>query len=107
MESDELTLSGKFYYQGRYQDLNIRISEGKITGIKKFIKGGKVELEGGIFPAATDTHVHFRDPGETHKEDFSTGTLSAAYGGTTTVLDMPNNIIPIDNYQAYEKNLSP
>lgn len=105
MESDELTLSGKFYYQGRYQDLNIRISEGKITGIKKFIKGGKVELEGGIFPAATDTHVHFRDPGETHKEDFSTGTLSAAYGGTTTILDMPNNIIPIDNYQAYEKKL--
>lgn len=105
MENVELTLAGKFYYQGKYQELNVRISDGKITGIKKFVKGSKVELEGAIFPAATDTHVHLRDPGETRKEDFSTGTLSAAYGGTTTVLDMPNNIIPVDNYQVYERKL--
>jgi dihydroorotase len=105
MENEDLTLSGKFYYQGRYQDLNLIITEGKIQGIRKFIKGRKVELEGAIFPAGTDTHVHFRDPGETQKEDFSSGTMSAAYGGTTTVLDMPNNIIPVDNYQSYERKL--
>ena len=105
MENEDVTLSGKFYYEGSYQDLNLVITEGKIRGIKKFVKGRKVELEGAIFPAGTDTHVHFRDPGETQKEDFSSGTMSAAYGGTTTVLDMPNNIIPIDNYQAYERKL--
>jgi len=105
MENEDLTLSGKFYYQGSYQDLNLIISEGKIQGIRKFIKGRKVELEGAIFPAGTDTHVHFRDPGETQKEDFSSGSMAAAYGGTTTVLDMPNNIIPIDNYQSYERKL--
>ena len=105
MENEDVTLSGKFYYEGSYQDLNLVITEGKIQGIRKFVKGRKVELEGAIFPAGTDTHVHFRDPGETQKEDFSSGTMSAAYGGTTTVLDMPNNIIPIDNYQAYERKL--
>lgn len=105
MENEDVTLSGKFYYEGSYQDLNLVITEGKIRGIRKFVKGRKVELEGAIFPAGTDTHVHFRDPGETQKEDFSSGTMSAAYGGTTTVLDMPNNIIPIDNYQAYERKL--
>ena len=105
MENEDVTLSGKFYYEGSYQDLNLVITEGKIQGIRKFVKGRKVELEGAIFPAGTDTHVHFRDPGETQKEDFPSGTMSAAYGGTTTVLDMPNNIIPIDNYQAYERKL--
>ncbi|WP_393970797.1 dihydroorotase [Oxyplasma meridianum] len=105
MENEDLTLSGKFYYKGSYQDLNLAISEGRIQGIRKFIKGRKLELEGAIFPAGTDTHVHFRDPGETQKEDFSSGSMAAAYGGTTTVLDMPNNIIPIDNYQSYERKL--
>lgn len=38
-----------------------------------------------------DTHVHLRDPGATHKEDFKTGTMAAVAGGYTTILDMPNN----------------
>lgn len=47
------------------------------------------------FPGLIDIHVHFRDPGATHKEDFETGTKAALAGGFTTVLDMPNNSIPI------------
>jgi len=46
-------------------------------------------------PGLIDIHVHFRDPGETHKEDFYTGTCAALTGGFTTILDMPNNKIPI------------
>lgn len=42
-------------------------------------------------PSPVDTHVHLREPGATHKEDFSTGTKAAIAGGYTTVLDMPNN----------------
>src|SRR5437667_397485 len=38
-----------------------------------------------------DPHVHLRDPGATHKEDFVTGTRAALAGGFTVVLDMPNN----------------
>lgn len=42
-----------------------------------------------VLPGLIDTHVHFRDPGMTQKEDFLTGTRSAAKGGVTTVFDMP------------------
>lgn len=42
-------------------------------------------------PGLIDPHVHLRDPGATHKEDFLTGTRAALAGGFTTVLDMPNN----------------
>jgi len=45
-----------------------------------------------ILPGAIDVHVHFRDPGYTHKEDFESGTASAAFGGVTTVFDMPNTL---------------
>jgi len=47
------------------------------------------------FPGLIDPHVHFRTPGQTHKEDFTTGTKAAIAGGFTVVIDMPNNKIPI------------
>lgn len=47
-----------------------------------------------VLPGLIDCHVHFRDPGLTHKEDFFSGSCSAAAGGVTTVLDMPNTIPP-------------
>ncbi len=46
-------------------------------------------------PGLIDIHVHLRDPGQTHKEDFFTGTFAALAGGFTTVIDMPNNKTPI------------
>lgn len=46
-------------------------------------------------PGLIDVHVHFRDPGQTQKEDFYTGTCAALAGGFTTVIDMPNNLVPI------------
>lgn len=48
-----------------------------------------------ILPGLIDSHVHLRDPGQTNKEDFYTGTCAALTGGFTTILDMPNNKIPI------------
>lgn len=45
-------------------------------------------------PGMIDIHVHLRDPGATHKEDFSTGTAAALAGGVVAVLDMPNNTPP-------------
>lgn len=43
-----------------------------------------------ILPGAIDAHVHFREPGYTHKEDWQTGSAAAAMGGVTTVFEMPN-----------------
>jgi len=47
-----------------------------------------------LLPGAIDVHVHFRDPGYPHKEDWESGTAAAAFGGVTTVFDMPNTIPP-------------
>lgn len=47
-----------------------------------------------VLPGAIDVHVHFRDPGYPHKEDWESGTAAAAFGGVTTVFDMPNTIPP-------------
>ena len=46
---------------------------------------GKHVIAGGI-----DAHVHFREPGLTHKADMATESLAAVAGGVTTVMDMPN-----------------
>jgi dihydroorotase len=43
-------------------------------------------------PGLIDPHVHFRIPGQAHKEDWCTAAQAAIYGGYTTVFDMPNNI---------------
>lgn len=52
-----------------------------------------VELEGRyLIAGGIDGHVHFRDPGLTHKADMNTESRAAAAGGVTTVLDMPNTV---------------
>jgi dihydroorotase (multifunctional complex type) len=50
-----------------------------------------------VLPGFIDSHVHFRDPGAPHKEDFLSGTRAALAGGVTTVLDMPNTQPPTDS----------
>lgn len=47
-----------------------------------------------LLPGLIDAHVHFREPGMTHKEDFLTGSQAAVAGGVTTILEMPNTIPP-------------
>ena len=53
-----------------------------------------------ILPGAIDVHVHFRDPGYPQKEDFASGTAAAAFGGVTTVFDMPNTLPTIGTPEA-------
>ena len=54
-----------------------------------------------VFPGFIDLHVHFRDPGQTHKGDISTESHAAAKGGFTTVCTMPNTTPVIDNKEQY------
>ena len=46
-------------------------------------------------PGLIDVHVHMREPGGTHKEDWDSGTAAALAGGFTAVLAMPNTRPPI------------
>lgn len=57
-------------------------------------------------PGLIDPHVHFRDPGQTHKEDILTGTSAALAGGFTTVVDMPNNAEPITTLEKLEEKIT-
>ncbi len=54
-----------------------------------------------VAPGFVDVHVHFRDPGQTYKEDIVTGAASAAAGGYTTVICMANTNPPIDNVETF------
>lgn len=47
-----------------------------------------------LLPGLVDAHVHLNEPGRTEWEGFHTGTQAAAFGGVTTVVDMPLNAIP-------------
>ena len=43
-----------------------------------------------VLPGVIDTQVHFREPGNEHKEDLETGSRAAVMGGVTAVFEMPN-----------------
>ena len=55
-----------------------------------------------LLPGAIDAHVHFREPGYPHKETWTTGTRSAAAGGVTTVIDMPNTSPPTTTGESFD-----
>lgn len=56
-------------------------------------------------PALVDPHVHLREPGATHKEDFGTGTMAAVAGGYEMVIDMPNNPEPTISPEALQRKI--
>ncbi|HLE73589.1 MAG TPA: amidohydrolase family protein, partial [Anaerolineales bacterium] len=57
-------------------------------------------------PGLTDVHVHLREPGATHKEDWDSGTAAALAGGFTTVLAMPNTNPAISNASSLEISIA-
>lgn len=59
-----------------------------------------------VAPGLIDTHIHFRDPGFTYKEDLHTGALSAAKGGVTTVICMANTSPTVDQVTVLEDILN-
>ena len=59
-----------------------------------------------ILPGLIDPHVHLREPGATHKEDWDSGTAAALAGGFTTVLAMPNTQPPITDAASLDLALS-
>ncbi len=55
-----------------------------------------------LAPGLIDIQVHFRDPGQTHKEDLSSGSMSAVAGGITTVVCQPNTIPTLDSVLTFD-----
>ena len=85
---------------------DILIEDGKISkiGHNIFHTGDRIDVGGlHVLPGIIDPHVHFREPGLTHKEDFFTGSKAAAAGGITTILDMPNTVPPTTTGELVDK----
>src|SRR5438067_569491 len=59
-----------------------------------------------VLPGVMDTQVHFREPGNEHKEDLETGSLAAILGGVTAVFEMPNTNPPTTSRAAIEDKLA-
>ena len=85
--------SGAMFAGGVAVDDGVVVAVGEEGGLPE---GRQALRVGGnyILPGLIDPHVHFRDPGLTYKEDYTTGSRAALMGGVTTVLDMPNVLPP-------------
>ncbi len=59
-----------------------------------------------VLPGVMDTQVHFREPGNTHKEDLETGSRAAVLGGVTSVFEMPNTNPPTTDLAALNDKLA-
>ena len=81
--------------------LDILIEDGVIKRMEPllFETADEVIDAGGcvVSPGFVDVHSHFRDPGQTHKEDILTGAAAAKRGGYTSIVMMANTVPPIDN----------
>jgi dihydroorotase len=91
-----LVRDGLVFINGSFSAKDILIDDGMISAIGSGFKGDETINAAGclVLPGLIDPHVHLREPGDTHKEDFRTGGRAAIAGGFTTVMDMPNNRIP-------------
>jgi dihydroorotase len=87
----------------------ISIDQGKIAVISKSpLQNAKryINAEGLVLiPGMVDQHVHFMDPGETDREDFIHGSMAAATGGVTTVIEH-THAFPVRNVKTYQEKIA-
>lgn len=92
---------------------NILVEQGTIVGFTnklghlqaKRVVDAKQHL---VVPGCIDPHTHFMDPGFTHRETFATGSMSAAAGGLTSIIDMPCCSKPsVRDGESFQKKITP
>jgi dihydroorotase (multifunctional complex type) len=98
---DVKVANGRLVLPDRVEEADMLIDDGVITailkpGLSKSEQANETINASGlvVLPGLVDVHVHFRDPGYPEKETFASGSLSAAAGGVTTFVDMPNTVPP-------------
>lgn len=108
----DFVLSSAHIYQpgGSWLDGWLSVTDGRITAVGEGAPPAARSVldlrERWILPGLVDIHVHFRDPGQTDREEFITGTASAALGGITTVVDMPNTGHLVKTARDYEDKVN-
>lgn len=85
---------------------DVLVKDGVIAEVGNVSEAADRVIEGNgklvVMPSLFDMHVHFRDPGFTHKEDVLTGCAAALAGGVSGVVCMPNTKPPIDSRETVD-----
>ena len=89
---------------------DIGVTQGRIQAIGNLANAKAREIFDArglhVLPGAIDSQVHFREPGNAHKEDLETGSRAAILGGVTGVFEMPNTSPPTTSKAAIEDKLA-
>ncbi len=107
---DLLFTGGQVFTPDGLIEADVGVRKGRIAEIGR-LSGAKtadtIDCTGlTLLPGAIDTQVHFREPGNEHKEDLSTGTAAAALGGITAICEMPNTKPPTTTPEALADKLA-
>ncbi|NIN52269.1 MAG: amidohydrolase family protein, partial [Nitrososphaeria archaeon] len=105
---DLIIKNGKILLEGSLIEAGLAVENGVIVSVAKdpnlpsadTVYNAKNKV---VLPGFIDLHVHFRDPGYPEREDFNTGTGSAAAGGFTCIGDMPNPKPPTTSIEAFQE----
>lgn len=91
-------------------EADIGVVQGRIAAIGSFSGALADEVFDAkglhVLPGVIDTQVHFREPGNEHKEDLESGSRAAVLGGVTSVFEMPNTSPPTATRALIEDKLS-
>jgi dihydroorotase len=91
-------------------EADVGVSGGRIVAVGSLSNAKAAEVFEAkglhVLPGVIDTQVHFREPGNEHKEDLETGSRAAVLGGVTGVFEMPNTNPPTTTRAAIEDKLS-
>jgi dihydroorotase (multifunctional complex type) len=108
----DLVVVGRALVGGSLVEAAVAVENGRIVGVtspalappaEEVVELGAKRL---LLPGMVDLHVHMREPGLEHKEDWRTGSMAAARGGVTCVFDMPNNKPPTNTCERVREKIS-
>jgi dihydroorotase len=111
MPIDTVIENGTIVRAAGREDAAIGIDDGEIVGLGRPERlpdaEERIDATGlHVLPGLINCHVHYREPGPTYKEDFTTGSMASAAGGYTMFMDMPN-CDPITNtLERYEAKVA-
>lgn len=99
--------------EGLTQNADIIISDDRIEAIVEVGESSRGDFDNVVdatgclvLPGVIDTHVHFREPGMTHKADIESESRAAAYGGVTSYFDMPNTVPQTTSLEALNEKVA-